>query len=103
MTKAVQDVVGSIDVFGALTRCALLHSVQDLKAPQINMWRRLIRELMLLEFKLSHKAVEATKNLLYEKWRSWWEYNNQMVQKISFGLQEPQESGRVWQVKNREF
>ena len=37
-----------------LTRCALLHSVCNLKVAQMNMQRCLIREFMLYEFKVSH-------------------------------------------------
>ena len=36
MTEAVQAVAGTIMVFGALTNCALLHLVYNLKAAQMN-------------------------------------------------------------------
>ena len=54
-------------VVGALTYCALLHSVFDLKATEINMQPSLIWELMLYKFKLSHNTAEATKNICYAK------------------------------------
>ena len=55
--------VGSMVVVGALTRCALLHSVSDLKAAQMNMHRYLIREIKLYEFELGHNTTETTKNI----------------------------------------
>ena len=54
-------------VIDALTRCALLHSVYDLKAEQINGQRCLIGELMLSKFELSHNTEEATKNICCAK------------------------------------
>ena len=59
----VPAVVGSIVAVGALTRCASLHSVSDLKAAQMNVERRLIREFRLHEFELGHNATEATINI----------------------------------------
>ena len=56
-------IVSSIVVVGALTRCALLHSMYDLKAAQMDLQYSLIHKLILNKFKLSHKAVEATKNI----------------------------------------
>ena len=47
---------------GALTHCALLHSVCDFKAAQMNVQRSLHWELMLYESELSHNAVEVIKN-----------------------------------------
>ncbi len=55
--------VGSIVVVGALTCCALLHSMCDLKVTQMNMQHNLIQELMLYEFELDYITVEATKNI----------------------------------------
>ena len=63
MTKAVQAVVGSIMIIGALTCSALLHSVCDLKSAQMNGQYSLIQEPMFCEFELSHNSVEATKNI----------------------------------------
>ena len=50
-------------VVGALTRCALLHSVCDLKAIQMNVQRSQNRELILYDFDLDDNATEATKNI----------------------------------------
>ena len=50
--------------------CALFYSMCDLKVAQMNMQHSLIWELTLYEFKLSHKAVEATKNIHCEKGES---------------------------------
>ena len=58
-------VVSSIVVVGAQTRYALLHSVWDLKAAQINVQCWLIQELLLYEFEVSHNADEAIKNICY--------------------------------------
>ena len=60
----VSTEVSSIVVAGALK-----HSVSDLKAAQMNKQCSLIWELMLYEFKLGNNAAEATKNVLYKKWR----------------------------------
>ena len=60
--KKVPAVVGSVVVFGVLICCALLHSVWDLKAAQMNMWHSLIQELMLHKFELRHNATDATQN-----------------------------------------
>ena len=59
--------VGNTVVDGVLTHCALLHYVCDLKAKQMNVHCSLNQELMLYEFKLSHNAVEITKNICYMK------------------------------------
>ena len=50
-------------VVGMLTCCALLHSVHDLKATQMNVQHSLIHEFMLYEFELSHNTMEATQNI----------------------------------------
>ena len=63
----VPAVVGSIVVVGALTRCALLQSVYDVKAVQMNVLSSLIREFMLYEFELAHYAAEATTNICCTK------------------------------------
>ena len=55
--------VDSIAAVSVWTRCALIHSVWDLKAAQINVQRTLIRELVFYEFKLGHNATEVTKNI----------------------------------------
>ena len=51
---SVSTVVDSIVVVGALTCCALFHSVCDLKASQMNMQSSLIRGFMLYKFKHPH-------------------------------------------------
>ena len=56
-------VIGSIVVAGALSRCALVHSVCDLKATQMNMQRSLILKFMICVFELVHDTAEATKNI----------------------------------------
>ena len=63
VTKTVQAVLGSIVVVDTLTRCAVLHSVCDLKVAEMNMQWSLIRELKLLEFEVGHNTWEATKNI----------------------------------------
>ena len=68
MTKAVKQwkiptVVIKSMVVCVLTFCALLHSMCDLKAPQMNVQHSLIQELLLYEFKLGHNTAEATKNI----------------------------------------
>ena len=57
----VPTMVGSIVVVGALTCCALNHSVCDLKVVKMNVKRSRIHELMFYLFELSHNAVEETK------------------------------------------
>ena len=54
-------------VVGALTHCALLHSVHNLKAAQLNVQCSLIQELMLYGFKLSYCTTEAPKNICCAK------------------------------------
>ena len=49
--------VGSIELVGALTWCGLLHSIFDLKAAQMNVYRSLIWEIMPYGFDLSHNAA----------------------------------------------
>ena len=68
MTEAVQaSVVGSIVVVGVLKHFALLHSMQDLKATQINIQCCLIQELILYKFVLGHNTTEAIKNICCAK------------------------------------
>ena len=67
---------GSNMFVGTLT-CALLYSVCDLKAAQMNI--SLIQELMLYHFKFSHDSVEAIKSICYTKG-----YSNKMVEEILF-------------------
>ena len=67
MAKTVQTVLGGIVVVGVLIRCALLYSVCNLKAAQMNMQRSLIREFMLYEFEPGHNTAEATKNIFVRK------------------------------------
>ena len=58
--------VGSIVVVGVLT-CALLHSMCNLKAAQMNLQCSLIWELMIYGFELVHKTVEVSKNVCFAK------------------------------------
>ena len=58
--EKVLALVGSIVVVRALTRCALLHNMCDLKATQINMQHNLIREFIFYKFELSLNIAEAT-------------------------------------------
>ena len=58
VTEAVQAVVCSIVVVGALTPCVLLHSLCDLKVQ----W-----ELMFYKFELGYNTTEATKNICCSK------------------------------------
>ena len=71
----VPAVFSSIVVVGALTHCALLHSVCDLKAAQMNMQSSLIQELLLYKFKLSYNTVKAIKNNCYTKGESTFDHN----------------------------
>ena len=70
-----------------LTRYTLIHSVCDLIVSQMNVRRSLIRKLMLYEFKLSHNAVETTKNICCVKGEGTVD-PAQMVQEISLRLKE---------------
>ena len=54
-------------VVSVLTRCALLQSVCDLKAAQMNVQCSLIQELMLDKFELGYNATEVTKKIYYAK------------------------------------
>ena len=65
--KKVATVFGSIMVLGALTHCALLHSMCYLKTARINVQCHLILELMLYEFELGHNEAESTKNICWAK------------------------------------
>ena len=59
LIKAIQDVEGTIMVGGALTHNALLLSMCDLKAIQMNMQCNLIHKLRLYEFKLGQNIAKA--------------------------------------------
>ena len=68
VTKAVQiakipTVVVSIVVGSAQTCCALIQSMCDVKAAQMDVQFNLIQELILYEFDLSQNAAETTKYL----------------------------------------
>ena len=58
---------GIVAVVGALTHSALLHSVCDLKAAQMNVQRGQIQEFILYEFKLDHNSAEANKTFIVQK------------------------------------
>ena len=87
---------GSIVLVGALTRCALLHSMCDLKATQMDIQRSLIRKIMLFEFELDQNAAEATKNICCAKGE--YAVDHSVVRRCSrnsLELQESQQSGKV--------
>ena len=50
-------------VVGVLTCCALLHSVFDFKATQINIQHSLIQEVMIYVFEHCQNAMEEIKNI----------------------------------------
>ena len=50
---------------------------------------------MLYELELGINDVEATKKICCTKGESALNYNNQMVEKILLGLQEPRWSGKI--------
>ena len=52
---------------GALTCCALLLSVCDLKAAQENAQPCLIQEFLLYKVELGHNTMEAAKNIRWVK------------------------------------
>ena len=56
-------VFGTIVLAAVWIYCALLDSLVDLKAAEMDMECSLIWELMLHKFELGHKAAEATKNI----------------------------------------
>ena len=89
MTKTVQSIavpsIGSTVIVEAQTH-ALLHSMYDLKAIQINVQCSLIHDFIHYEFKLDHNAAETIKKHLQN--------SDQMVQEILFKLKEPQQSSR---------
>ena len=85
--------VGSIVVVGALTHCALLHSICDLKVALINVQHCLIWELLIYDLKLGHNVMEITKNISCVKGDGTLDHKtiNQMVKKnLLLRLQEPQ-------------
>ena len=55
----------------------------------MNMQRSLIRQFMFYQFELSHNVTEATKE------HSLSQYSNQMIQGISFVLQETRWSSKI--------
>ena len=72
MNEAIQAVeipfvVNSITVISVLTCYALLHSMWDLKAQQMNIQQSLIWDLILYKFELNHNAIEETKKIYCTK------------------------------------
>ena len=63
----VLTVVSISVVVGALTCCALLHSVCDMKTTKLNIQCCLIKQLRLCKFELGHNATEATKTICCTK------------------------------------
>ena len=61
--------VARIVLVVALIHDALLYSVYNLKAVQMNVQRSLIWKLMLYVFESDHDAEEETKNICYEKYK----------------------------------
>ena len=59
--------VGSIVVVGALTPCAFLRCLYDLKAVRMNVQSSLIQELILYEFKMDHSTSESAQKICYAK------------------------------------
>ena len=57
----VLTVVSNRELIGALTDCALLHSVCDLKAAQMNMQYGLIWKLMIYKYVLGNNTAELSK------------------------------------------
>ena len=81
MSKAVESSscgLGSIMVVGVLTCCALLHSLCDLKAAQMNMQCSVIQELMLWVWTGLLCRGHNQKHFLCKRWR----HSNQIVPKI---------------------
>ena len=87
----------SIVVVSALTHCASLYCVCDLKVAQMNVQRNLSREIMFHEFKLRDNTAKVVKNISYGKFerRSYLQYSKQMAEETSFGLQESWWSGKT--------
>ena len=67
---------GSMVVAGSLIRWALLHFVYDLKIPQMNVKRNLIRKCMLYKFDLDLITKEVTITIQSQ-------CNKQMVQDLN--------------------
>ena len=65
----VSNVVSSITVVGVLT-CALVLSMCESKATQMNVQHSLIHELILYKFKLGYNSAEVTKNICWVKGES---------------------------------
>ena len=61
--RKLPALVDTFMVIGVLRHCALLFSVCDLKATQMNMQYSLIWELVFYEFELGHNATEAAQNI----------------------------------------
>ena len=96
VTEAVWTVViDSIVILGALTPCALLHPVCDLKSTLINAQRCLIRALLPYESEMSHKAAEASKRIYYAKGENSDDQSTvtRKFLKNFLGLQEPLSAG----------
>ena len=77
-------IAGSV-VVGALTLCALIHLMCDLKVAQMNIQNSLIQEFILYKFELGHKTVEETKNICCVKGDGAFDHRTEIL----FRLQEP--------------
>ena len=103
ITKAVQAmknvpaIVSNNIVVDALTLCALLHCVYDMKAEQINMQCILIQEFLLYESGMGHKTAEATKNICCVKGEDAADHSTviRWFKKFHFGCKKKKQSGKV--------
>ena len=59
--------VSSTQIVGTLTHCALIYSMCNFKASQMNLQCSLIWKLIFNELEVDHNAVEATKNICCAK------------------------------------
>ena len=92
--------VSSIMVVGVLACCALLHSMWDSKAAQMNVQHSLIQELMLYKFKLDHNIKKTIKNICCAKGKGVIDYSTvtRWVKKFCSGcknLDNQTRSGRL--------
>ena len=89
-----------------MTNCALIHSVSDLKATQMNEQCSLIQKLRIYTFTLGHNAAEAKKKkkktFVVRKVKMLL-IIARMVEEISLELHEPHQSGKVRWAQNYEF
>ena len=81
----------------------MVHAFPMSISQKVNVMDRLEFELAFFEASVQYVNPYATKTPPYEKWRSSWsQYNDQMVQEISHGKQEPWGSGMFRLAKSSE-